>query len=49
MKEKEEIHLAFEGFGISGNIFIANYTAACCFSMLDCMLVFMKKRKLGRL
>ena len=37
MKEKEEINLVFDGFGISGNIFIANYNAACCLSLLSGM------------
>ena len=36
MKEKEEMNLVFDGLGLSGNIFIANYRAACCFSLLSC-------------
>ena len=46
MKEKEEIHLVFDGFGISGNIFIANYSAACCFSLLSCRQFFNWENKI---
>jgi hypothetical protein len=47
MKEKEEINLVFDGFGFSGNIFIANYAAARCFSLLHCINQVIGENKIG--
>ncbi len=45
MKEKEEINLVFDGFEFSGSIFIANYAAARCFSILNCMNPIIERTK----
>jgi hypothetical protein len=46
-EEKEEINLVFDGFGFSGSIFIANYAAARCFSLLHFMNPVIGKNKIG--